>query len=70
MKNIEKMNAQMVNSPEDAIGDAHIEWFRLTMSKIKHFPDHLTVPIVKRMLSTITEMVAEAEAARNWESRE
>jgi len=59
----------MVNSPKDAFGDEHLDWFRMTLIKMQNLPDHMTVPLIKRMLSTITDKVVEKARAGYQESR-
>lgn len=64
MHEIEKLNAKMASNP-DGLSDAHVDWFRMTMNKVKNFPDHLAVPLVERMLAAIAENVAETEFKDN-----
>jgi hypothetical protein len=57
----EKLNAKTDDSPEETFGDAHLEWFRMSMVKVRNLPDHL----VNKMMSTITERVVDSTAAEH-----
>lgn len=61
----EKFKTMSEAAPKRPPSDAHLDWVKVTMSRVKSVPDLLvvrSVPHVNRMLSTVAEKVT-AEAA-------